>query len=78
MTASAPYPAQDAKASLLPPRDRVRIGGALVDVVCASEALDRFDAMIASGGHHYACFCEGNLCLYAVRDPQVRQAMELQ
>jgi N-acetylglucosaminyldiphosphoundecaprenol N-acetyl-beta-D-mannosaminyltransferase len=76
MSASAPQSGQEAKAAIVPPRDRVRIGGALVDVVCASEALARFDAMIASGGHHYACFCEGNLCLYAVRDPQVREAME--
>ena len=76
MTASLPHFAQDAKAFVAAPRDRVRVGGALVDVVCASDALDRFDAMIASGGHHYACFCEGNLCLYAARDPQVREAME--
>lgn len=76
MSSILPNSAQDTPVAMAPPRDRVRIGGALVDVVSASDALARFDAMIASGGHHYACFCEGNLCLHAARDPQVREAME--
>jgi N-acetylglucosaminyldiphosphoundecaprenol N-acetyl-beta-D-mannosaminyltransferase len=76
MSATVPNPAQEAEASISPPRDRVRVGGALVDVVCASDALARFDAMIASGGRHYACFCEAHLCVQAARDARVRKALE--
>ena len=73
MSATVPNAAQ---ASAIPPRDRVRVGGALVDVVSASDALARFDGMIASGGDHYACFCEAHLCVEAANDPQVREALE--
>jgi N-acetylglucosaminyldiphosphoundecaprenol N-acetyl-beta-D-mannosaminyltransferase len=57
-------------------RDRVRVGGAMVDVISLAEALTQFDRMIASGGHHYACFCEAHLCVRSARDPAVREALE--
>lgn len=58
------------------PRVRVRVGGALVDVVSPAQAMEKLDRMIASGGHHYACFCEAHLCVRSAGDARVRAALE--
>jgi len=38
--------------------------------------MPRLDAMAATGGFHYVCFCEAHLCVRAAREPEVANALE--